>query len=462
MTKDYPRSPSSALPFASLTSSVRRGSPHREIVNAALTIAFLTAIVRFASVGKELIVAWRFGTSDDLDAFLISLLVPVSIVSVLAGSFSASFIPIYIETKQNGGIEAARQLFQSVIGWVLLLLVLITLLAVLAAPVYLPVLGSGFSVEKLHFTFQLLCVNSTLVILGGMAAVCAVALNGERQFAISAAAPLATPLFTLCFLWMAPGWRTFALVAGLIAGAAIELFILGIALKRSGLPLVPRWPRIDPQIRRLAGQFFPVMIGSILNSGNFIVDQAMAAMLAAGSVAALNYGNRIVQFPLVLASTALGTALMPYLSQRAAAKDWSELRRTLHRYIGLSFFLTLPVTVGLFLFSTPLVSILFHRGAFADDDVQLVSRIQAFYALQIPSYLVSIIVVRLISSMQANQLLLFATIINLVMNIVLNYTFMRWLGLPGIALSTSVVYLLSTTLWYLVIMRRLLKLCGPN
>jgi len=219
---------------------------------------------------------------------------------------------------------------------------------------------------------------------------------------------------------------------------------------------------MDPKIRRLAGQFLPVMSGSILNSGNFVVDQAMAAMLAAGSVAALSYGNRVVQLPLSLSAAALGTALMPYLSRLAAGRDWLALDRTVRRYIKFALVITLPITAGLFFFSKPIVSLLFYRGAFTAADLESVSRIQAFYALQIPSYLVSIVVVRLISSVQANQLLLFATIINLFTNVILNYAFMRWLGPPGIALSTSIVYLLSTTLWYLVIMKRLRKLSGAE
>jgi putative peptidoglycan lipid II flippase len=437
---------------------VTEHSQHRNIVSAALAIACLTVVVRLASVGKELLIAWRFGTSDDLDAFLISLVVPIGIVTVLAGSFNASLVPIYIEAKQNGGAEAARRLFQSVIGWVLLLLILTSLVAVLAAPLCLRVLGSGFSPEKLHFALKLVYLNSALIILGGVAALCTAALNAERQFAIAAATPIASPLLTMVFLWLAPGWRTYALVTGLIVGAATEMVVLAVSLKRCGLSLAPRWPEVDVQVRRLSAQFFPVVMGSILNSGNSIVDQGMAAMLAGGSVAALNYGNRIVQFPIVVASSALGTALMPHLSQLAAERDWFELRRTAHRYMLLSLVITIPVAVGLFFFSTPIVGLVFQRGAFKAEDVLLVSRIQAFYALQIPSYLVSIIVVRLISSLQANHLLLFVTSINLVINIVLNYTFMRWLGLPGIALSTSVVYIVSTTLCYFIIMRRLHKL----
>jgi putative peptidoglycan lipid II flippase len=449
-------------PLNSVTAALKRTNPHRDIMTAAMTIAVLTAIVRLASVAKELNVAWRFGTSDDLDAFLISVLVPTAIVAILASSFNASVIPIYIETKEHEGSAAAERILQSATAWVILCLIPVAALVVFAAPVYLRVLGSAFSHDKLQFTLKLVCVTSVVVVLGGVGALWTSVLNAERRFAVTAVTPLATPLITLGFLWWAPGWRTASLVAGMIVGSATEMLLLGYALRKLGLSLQPRWPRIDSKIRRLGGQFLPVAAGSILNSGNFMVDSAMAAMLAAGSVASLNYGNRIIQLPIVLLSAPLGTALMPYLSRLAAARDWPELRRTVRRFIGLSFFFTLPLTAGLIIFSRPIVSILYQRGAFTAADVLLVSRVQAFYALEIPSYVVSIVVVRLISSLQSNQLLLFATIINLVINVSLNFVFMRWLGVPGLALSTSIVYLFSTVLCYVVIMRRLQKLSGTN
>jgi putative peptidoglycan lipid II flippase len=430
-------------------------APQRQIVNAAITIAALTAVVRSISVVKELIVAWRFGTSDDLDAFLISLLVPVAVISILAGSFNAAFIPVYIHTRENQGREAARLLFQLVIGWALLLLVLAALLIVLGAPLYLPLIGSGFNAEKLQLTFKLVCLSAPVVMLSGIAVLCSAALNAERRFAISAAVPLATPVLTVCFLWLAPTLRSFALIAGLVCGAAIEVLLLGFALKLQGFSLRPRRPRLDPNVRRLAAQFLPAMSGSILTSGNFLVDQAMAAMLPAGSVAALSYGNRIVQFPIVIAATALGTAVMPYFSTLAANRNWNELRVIIHRGLKLTLMITGPLALLLFLFSEPLVGVLFKRGAFTSNDVHLVGRIQAFYALQIPFYIAGIMVVRLISAVQANRLLLWASAINLVINVGLNYLFMRWLGVAGIALSTSVVYLFSTTFCYFAIMRRM-------
>src|SRR5215831_11018305 len=218
-----------------MTASLERADTHRDVLGAALKIGVLTALVRLASVGKELIVAWRFGTGDDLDAFLVSILVPVAMVAVLASAFSASFIPIYIETKQKDGVAAAQRLFQSVVGWVLLSLLIVAFLVAFASPWYLRILGSGFGPEKLRFTTKLVWLNSLVIIFGGLAAVWSAALNAERQFAVVAIMSVATPVLTLVFLWFAPDWRAFTLVAGLITGSVTEMVLLGLALHRVGL-----------------------------------------------------------------------------------------------------------------------------------------------------------------------------------------------------------------------------------
>jgi len=100
------------------------------------------------------------------------------------------------------------------------------------------------------------------------------------------------------------------------------------------------------------------------------------------------------------------------------------------------------------------VRVLFGRGAFTANDVKLVGRVQSFYALQIPFYLVSILVVRLISAVQRNRLLLWASAINLIINVTLNYVLMRWIGVAGIALSTTLVYIFSSGYCYIAIMRQ--------
>ena len=90
---------------------------------------------------------------------------------------------------------------------------------------------------------------------------------------------------------------------------------LSFVLKRQGFSLQPKWHGFDLHLREVAKQYLPMIAGASLMCSTFLVDQSMAAMLAPGSVAALNYGNRLVAFPISITTQALGTAVIPYFSK---------------------------------------------------------------------------------------------------------------------------------------------------
>ncbi len=175
-------------------------------------------------------------------------------------------------------------------------------------------------------------------------------------------------------------------------------------------------------------------------SASPIIDQAMAAALSAGSVAALSYGNKAITALTVLFSVALHTAVLPYFSKMVANKDWFGCRRTLKVYSFLVLAATVPVTLGLMAGSTPLVRLLFQRGAFTAEDTKVVSVVQMLFAISIPFYTWAVLFVRFLTSLNRTDLMAYIAVMNTVLNVVLNLLFMRKLGVAGIALSTSIVY----------------------
>jgi putative peptidoglycan lipid II flippase len=204
----------------------------------------------------------------------------------------------------------------------------------------------------------------------------------------------------------------------------------------------------------MIGQYLPVVGGALLMSSTTLIDQSMAAMLGPGSVSTLNYGNKIVALVIGVGSISLSTAIFPHFSRMAAMKDWEGLRKTLKTHLSLVLLATLPLTAGLVYWSRPLIRVFFERGAFTSTDTYLVSQVQSFYLLQIPFYFLGILVIRLISSVRANTILMQAAILNLVAKIVFNYLLMQRFGAAGIALSTTFVYMLSLIFCTLMVYRR--------
>jgi putative peptidoglycan lipid II flippase len=419
------------------------GSNNRKIFGAALTVGLGTTLVKIAAMARELVVAWRFGTQDELDAFYIALVVPSFAINAIAGSLNSAFIPTYIQVLHKQGVKQAQKLFSSATLWNIGLLVIAGVLIVITAPVYLQLIASGFSSQKLGLTFNLLLVIAPIIVLSGILEIWGAVFNARESFVLFALVPIITPLVSIILLFRFEAWGIFALAGAILCGALIEILILGVRLHSIGISPYPKWYGFDSNLRQVANQYAPMIAGSLMICSAGTIDQVMAAMLSPGSVAALNYANRMIASPISLMSIALGTAVIPYFSKMVASQDWEGISHTLKRYLLIIFLITIPFAAFLFIFSQPIVELFFQRGSFTSKDTVLVAQIQAFYALQIPFYIANILVVKLISSMQKNQLLMWVSGFNLIINILGNYVFMQWLGIKGIALSTSCVYLFS-------------------
>ncbi|MEB3295657.1 MAG: murein biosynthesis integral membrane protein MurJ [Synechococcales bacterium] len=435
----------------------RQRSANHQIFSAAIVVAIATLVVKLGGMLKELVVAWRFGTGDDLDAFLIALVIPSFLVNVIAGSFSYVLVPSYIQVREQQGAIAAQKLLSGASLWSFGLLLLTTIIMLITAPLYLPLLAAGFSLAKLHLTYQLLYAIAPMVLFSGILTVWAAVLNAGERFALAALTPLSTSAAIVLLLFGFQAWGVFALAGGLVLGTFLEGLLLGWALYRQGLTPIPRWYGMNEALAQIMRQYAPTIAGSMLMCSANLVDQAMAAMLLPGSVAALNYGNRIVALPLGLVTTALGTAVAPYLAKMVAQNNWRGAQHTFNHYLKLIFAVTVPCMVGLIWLSEPIIRSLFQRGSFSAADTQIVSQIQIAFALQIPFYIASVFTVRLVSALQINHLLMWGSAINLTANILFNYLFSKVIGIAGIALSTSGVYFISFLFLWIMTQKHLTR-----
>jgi putative peptidoglycan lipid II flippase len=434
-----------------------KGSINRQIFTATIIIGLVTGLSKFVSVGKELVVAWRFGTGDQIDSFVMALVIPSFVTTVVANSLSTAFIPTYIKVKEESP-QAAQQLFSGIMTRAVGLLAVVSFAIAVTAPLYLPLMASGFSATKLDLTSRLLWSLSPSILLYGVINILGGVMNAGEKFALAAFSPVLTPIATIIILLAFPDWGIYALAGGLICGSLSEMIVLGIALVRQGIDLRPKWLKDDANLDLVFKEYFPVIVGSFLMCSANLVDQSMAGMLSPGSVAALGYANRVIALPLSLITLALGTAVVPYFSQTIAKKDWRKISHTFNYYLRLIFITTIPLTVFFIIASKLIVQVLFERGSFTAEDTQLVSQIQILYALQIPFFIAAVFVVRLVNSLGINHILAWGSAINLVANIIGNYVFSNWIGVAGLALSTSCVYLVSFVFLHALTKKHLQKI----
>ena len=435
----------------------RADSTNKKIFRAALIVGSLSVLARTATVFKEQVVARFFGRGDSLDAFIISFLLPSFVLTLVMGALGSAMVPVLVETHRKQGHEATERLLSAMVLISAAVLITIALLLGLFAPYYLPYVAHGFSPAKLALTRKLLYLLLPWLVFSGMTMFAAFVLNAGERFALPALAPLLTPLVTIVFVGIAAKVAgPFTLAAGTMIGSFLEAALLFHLLRIHGIRLRFQWNGLDPNVRSVLVQYAPLLAGALLIGSTPVVDQAMAAMLPPGSVSALSYGNKLISSIVAIGANSLGTALLPYFSRMAVEHDWQGCRHTLKRYFAIILVATVPLTLLVIQFSHPIIKLLFQRGAFTTADTELVGWVQICYAIQIPFNMLGILFVRFISAVRRNDLLMYVTAINLFADVVLNLVLMKRWGVAGIALSTSLMCVISfllmagLSIWLLV------------
>lgn len=426
-----------------------RGTADRRVLHAVLTVGAMTLLAKLGFVGRNLLVAWKFGRSQAFEAFLLAFVIPYTITNALSDSLTATLVPDFIRLRGGGRHEEARELYGGLLAWLLLIAGAVAFLCVAAQPLYVRLVAASFSTQSWDMMFYLLCLTAPAAFLNCVVRFWQAILNAEDKFFLGSAASVATPLISIALLFFSLNTGVSALSLGLLVGALVELALVGAALRRANAFLLPRWRGLSRQVRDAFGQWWRLLLSVFFINSMSVVDNAMAARLAAhGSVAALNYGRKAVTFPIDLSAIAFVTVVLPYFSRLAAARDWRGLRRTLRRHLSLIFALNLPVVCALVLWSKPIVRLLFERGEFTPADTETVSRVLSYYALTLPFYIAFLVLMKLLSSLRENVTAIWFGGVVLLSDVVLNYALSKRMGVFGIALATPCVYALMSLVLY--------------
>jgi putative peptidoglycan lipid II flippase len=431
--------------------AARPGRHGRALVVGSALVAAGTIATKVAGMGKEMATALRLGVGPELDAFLLALVVPSTLVALVAGPLSSAFVPAFVAARHHEGDEGGARLLDGALLAGIALASCVTLLVASCATPLLRALGGAADVQRLVVARDLLVLLLPMVVIQVPVALWSGVLNANGRFALPAVAPAAMPLCAAgAVLLAAPGSAARALAIGLASGCALQMLLLAPAVRGLGWLRLPRWPRSTERLRRLAAQLLPLAVGALVLSGVPIVDQAFAARLPAGSLATLAYAEKLAAFFNGAVAMSLATAILPLLAQEIAAERWHAASRLLRRSALVVAAVSVPLAIGLALGSRALASLLFERGAFGADDVLLVGGVQQLYVLQIPFFAVGMLLSRFLAAAHRTDLLLVGNVCLLIANVVLDALLVRWLGVGGIALATSLVYALAALLLFVM------------
>jgi putative peptidoglycan lipid II flippase len=438
---------------------------HRGLFLRTVLVSVLTLASRVLGLLREVLTAMLFGDkSPILDAFMTAFRIPNLMRRLFGeGALATSLTSALTSEDHQRGDAAGRHLFGRVLrfaNWVLTAIAAIGMLALLLA---IPTLGSGWlgEWEGAAAAIELTMLLLPFVVWICLAALAAGALNVRGHFFAPTAAPVAMNvlwllgLLLLLLVWPAAEpmeqMRVLAWIV-LVAGAS-QFALQWPALFRHGLFV---WPsRNEPQVHSqesawgVVKQALPLALGAAVYQLNVVIDGLMAeALLPVGGPSAQYYANRIQQFPLALVAAAATSSVFPALRALAQVGRLDELR-ALHDRTQLAVaYLALPASTGL-LFLAPEISIaLFEHGKYGAEGTQRIAAALAMSAFSLFPVGAVGLASRVYYARGDFSTPVRISVLTLVSNTLLNFLFVRGLGMDveGLSLGTAIASWLNLLL----------------
>ena len=360
------------------------------LFKSASTVSLLTLVSRITGFARETLIAALFGASALTDAFNVAFRIPNLFRRLFAeGAFSQAFVPVLAATRAEKGDDATRLLVDKVATLLAWAVLLASLLGVLAAPGLVWMMASGLrqSAQGLQTAVNLTGIMFPYIACMSMVALSAGVLNTWRRFAVPAATPVVLNVCMIACAWLGAPWLAgqgiepiYSLAVGVMAGGVLQLAIQIPALRQLGLlPRISVSPKHiraawqDAGTRKILALMGPALLGVGVAQLSLVINTQIASHLTPGSVSWISYADRLMEFPIALLGVALGVVLMPQLATAKAANDSLRYSAMLDWGLRLVWVLALPCAVALLVFATPLVSVLYHYGAFTAHDVRQTS-----------------------------------------------------------------------------------------
>jgi putative peptidoglycan lipid II flippase len=426
------------------------GSPTANVVGLILHSSFVVSAaiiaVKAVALAKEMVVAYYFGTSGALDAYLIAFLLPSLAVNVFGASFQSALIPALVGSMgADGGVDKGRFVSVCFTRYVVALIVLTGVLAV-AASLFIDVIGYGHNFSSDQNTAHLMYLLLPVFFFGSLSAFFTALLAAKKKFLVAALVPAATSVITVAFLVLFEGrWGIESLAVGVVIGFAVEAAILFLAVMADGARLRVAWAAMSGRTRDVFRQTRHIAVGAALMSGTTLTDQAIATWLEEGAVSTLSYATRLTAVLLTIAAS-LSTVSLPYFSEMVASRDWHVLRQTGRRLGGGVILGSTILIAGVVYFSDPIIELMFERGNFTESDTRQVAWVQAVFILHLPFYVLAHLGMRVLYAAKKGDLVIWSSVVIFSANFIGNLAFLHIWGVAGIALATVLSYFVGAVM----------------
>lgn len=420
------------------------------LLRSGMITAFATFLSRILGMFRDIAIAQLLGAGLMADVYFFANRIPNFFRRLFAeGAFAQSFVPVMTKCAKEEDSNTLRDLVAKSAGTLGLIVFVISLIGMLASPIFTALFGWGWfqawldgapDAHKFEQASYLLQITFPYLFFITLTALCSSVLNVHGSFAIPAITPciLNVVMIAVAF-FIAPHFEdpNTVLAYGMVAGGVAQLLFQLPFVYKIGLLVRPKWGWSHPGVKRIKTLMIPALFGVSASQLNLLVNTVLASFLATGSISYLYYSDRLLEFPIGIFAVAISTVILPALSRVDINTQHATYEKTLDWGIRLVLLLGIPSALGIIALREPILRVIFMRGAFTCEHVLLSS----YSLLASVSGLCAIMLVRVLvqgfAAIQDTKTPVRCSIVAIVANIIFNLILVWPLEYIGLALSTA-------------------------
>ena len=421
----------------------------------AILLMIVTILSKLVGFGREMVLAYYYGTSNISDAYVIALTIPTVIFAFIGNGIATAYIPLYLKLEKNEGVSRANQYTNNMINLLLFVCtVLIIIVFVFPEPI-VQVFASGFEGRTLELAVQFTRISIFGIYFTALISILSAFLQIKGNYVVPALAGFPLNIIVIFSIIISSGGNIFILAYGILISTVIQLlFLLPAVYKRS-----LKYRRIvdfnDKEVKNMLYLALPVILGVAVNEVNTIVDKTLASQISIGGISALNYAQKLNGFVQGIIVGSIGTAMYPMISKNAVEGNLASLKKVLSESIVGTSVLVIPCMIGAMSLSRPIIEILFGRGAFDEQAIIMTSSALFFYSIGMIGMGLRNIISRPFYALQDTKTPMKNASIGVIMNIALNIILSRYLGIGGLALATSISSIFIVVLLFISLRKKI-------
>jgi len=421
-----------------------------------------TLFSRVLGLIRDILIAKYFGTSAVLEAFIVAFRAPNLLRSILGEGFSDSVatpaLSVYHKDKKR-----LFEISNNLIFVFVLILIVVTSLGIIFSRYIVMFIAPGFVSSASKFGLAVLFMKATFpyILFIGLASNFTAILYAIKKFAGPAIVPsLLNISFILGILFLRPVLGNFILVGCVIAGGFLQLIFSYLFLHRSGFRIHfgVREAFADKEVFSMFKRAIPRVWSSIVYQLSVFIDTIFSSLswiVGAGSMAAIYYANRIIQFPLALIALSISRVAIVDLSRffnDGNTKDFKKL--FVLSFQNIMFFIV-PVSIVFIFIPREIIRLLFFRGRFDAYSLMITSSTLFFYSFGLFFFCGIKLLVNAFYALKDTITPAKISTISLLINAILSAILMFPFKVGGIALASSIAAAFNFFLLWRMLTKRI-------